>query len=417
MAELKKVVHVMRRFVPGKWGGTESVVFNLSRALVHRGIKSVVFCTAMFSRAGLQGMEEVPVKRYRYVLPWFGLSPAAKDQLRLKGGSPLSLPLFFGLMREKEVSVIHAHVQHRLGGMARTAAKLKGIPLVVSLHGGHLTVPPDQTEKMIAPFRGKIEWGKIFGFLFGARRVLHDADAIICVGRNEYHEMTKRYPFKNIFHVPNGVRVERFVEARGQRFREAYGFQSSDKIVLCVSRIDYQKNQLGLVRAFSVFSKTHPEHRLVFVGTVTVAEYHRQVLTEIERLGLGDRVRMIDGIPPNDPLLPSAYKAAEQFVLPTHHEPFGIVILEAWAAGVPVVAHRVGGIPGFATDGENILLVAKDDEHELACRMAELADHVGLRRSLAEAARREVEASYNWETIARRYEEIYDQVTGSFAQG
>jgi glycosyltransferase involved in cell wall biosynthesis len=160
MAGLTKVAHVARRFAPEKWGGTECVVFNLSRELIRQGIESPVFCTAMFAAPGLQCLEEVPVKRYRYVFPWFGLSPEAKAQLRLKGGSPLSLPLFFGLLAERNLSLIHVHVQHRLGGMARTVAKLRGIPLVVSLHGGHYTLPPEQVEKMIDPFRGKLEWGK-----------------------------------------------------------------------------------------------------------------------------------------------------------------------------------------------------------------------------------------------------------------
>ncbi|MCK4565220.1 MAG: glycosyltransferase, partial [Verrucomicrobia bacterium] len=215
MAEPRKIAHVMRRCVPKKWGGTESVVFNVSRELIRQGIESPIFCTDMFARPGLQMLGKVPVRRFRYVLPWVGLSPEAKAKLRLKGGSPLSLPLFFGLLKERNLSVIHTHVQHRLGGMARTVAKIKGIPFVVSIHGGYFTVPDEQTEKMTEPFRGKLEWGKVFGFLLGARRVPNDADAIICVGENEYREVKRRYPFKKVFHVPNGVDVERFAKADG----------------------------------------------------------------------------------------------------------------------------------------------------------------------------------------------------------
>ena len=185
MAELKKVVHVVRRFVPEKWGGTESVVFNLARELIRQGINSKVFCTDMFSMPGRSCLEAVPVQRFRYVFPWLGLSGAAKAKLRLKGGSPLALGLFFGLLKENDLSLIHTHVQHRLGGMARTAAKLRGIPFVVEVHGGHFTLPSEQVNKMTEPFRSTLEWGKAFGFLFGARRVLKDADAIICVGADE----------------------------------------------------------------------------------------------------------------------------------------------------------------------------------------------------------------------------------------
>jgi glycosyltransferase involved in cell wall biosynthesis len=410
MAELRKVAHVMRRFVPEKWGGTESVVFNLSRELIRQGVDSPVFCTDMLSKPGTRPMGHVPVKRYRYVFPWLGLSSAAKAKLRLKGGSPLSLPLFFGLLKEKHLDLIHTHVQHRLGGMARTVAKLRGIPLVVSIHGGHFTVPSEQTEKMTEPFRGKLEWGKAFGFLFGARRVLNDADAVVCVGENEYREMQRRYPFKNVFHVPNGVDVGRFAAGDGAAFRAAYGFQPSDKIVLCVSRIDYQKNQLGLVRAFARFARSHPDHRLVLIGAVTVEEYHKRILAEIAALGLKDIVRIIPGLVPDNPLLPGAYKAAEQFILASRHEPFGIVILEAWAAGVPVVAHAIGGIPGFCTDRVNALLVEPDNERQLVERMAELAADGELRTALSASAFERAETRYNWPVVVAQMQEIYHRV-------
>ncbi|MEA2069163.1 MAG: glycosyltransferase family 4 protein, partial [Verrucomicrobiota bacterium] len=337
------------------------------------------------------------------------LSTEAKAKLRLKGGSPLSFPLFFSLLREKNLSIVHTHVQHRLGGMARTVAKLKRIPYVVSLHGGHFTLPQEQVDRMTEPFRGKPEWGKVFGALFGSRRVLADADAIICVGESECAEVRKRYPGKRVFYIPNGVQVDRFAKADGALFRKVHGFQPLEKIVLCVSRIDYQKNQLGLVRAFAGFAERHPGHRLVLIGAVTVEAYRDEVLAEIDRLGLKGRTTVIEGLRPDDPLLPSAYKAAEIFVLPSLHEPFGIVVLEAWAAGLPVVANRIGGIPGFTTDREDILLAEPGDEAGLAKLMAGLAGDAALRTDLSRKAFGEVAANYDWPRIVARIREIYGQ--------
>ncbi|MDF7798453.1 glycosyltransferase family 4 protein [Pontiellaceae bacterium B1224] len=399
----------MRRFSPGKWGGTECVVLNTSRELIRRGTQSPVFCTDMLSGPGFQEVENVPVHRFSYVFPWLFLSKSARRQLELKGGSPLSLPLFWSLMREKEISIIHTHVQHRLGGMARTAARLKKIPYVVSLHGGHFTLPQEQVDKMIAPFRGKPEWGKAFGALFGSRRVLEDADAIICVGQSECDEVRKRYPQKPVHYVPNGVDVKRFAEADGELFRKQYGFQPLEKLVLCVSRIDYQKNQLGLVRAFASFAEQHSEHRLVLLGPVTVESYRDEIKTEIQRLELGNKVCLIEGVAPDSPLLPSAYKAAELFVLPSLHEPFGIVVLEAWAAGLPVVASAVGGIPGFSEDGKTVLMAEPGNEDEMSACMARLANNVSLRADLARRAFGEVATHYDWPLIIDRLCEIYEQ--------
>ncbi len=410
MPKLTTVAHVMRRFSFQKWGGTESVVFNLARALERRGVKNRICCTDMLSTPGVETHESVEVHRFRYLFPWIGLSKAAREQLILKGGSPLSLGLFFALLREKKTSLIHTHVQHRLGGMARTAARLKGIPYVVSLHGGHYTLPTEQKEKMIEPFRGKLEWGKLFGALLGARRVLADADAIICVGKSEYDEVKLRHPDEAVFHVPNGVDIERFSGADGDAFRRAHGFGPTEKIVLCVSRIDYQKNQLGLVRAFAAFSERHPDHRLVLIGPVTVESYRDELLAESERRGLGSRTTLLEGLRPEDPLLAGAYRAAEMFVLPSVHEPFGIVVLEAWAAGVPVIASRVGGIPGFATDRENLLMIEPGNDDELAERMDELAGSAATRAELSRKAFGEAAAHYDWAKIADRYLEIYELV-------
>ncbi|MEI8080099.1 MAG: glycosyltransferase family 4 protein, partial [bacterium] len=110
-----------------------------------------------------------------------------------------------------------------------------------------------------------------------------------------------------------------------------------------------------------------------------------------------------------DPRLPSAYKAAAMFVLPTVHEPFGIVILEAWAAGTPVIATRIGGIPGFTHDGHDILLFEKNQVDGLVFQMNRLADEPGLRGRLVAAATQEV-AAYDWAAVARQMLDLYAAV-------
>ncbi|MFA6172357.1 MAG: glycosyltransferase family 4 protein [Kiritimatiellales bacterium] len=403
------IAHVMRRFVPDKWGGTETVVFNLARELEKSGLNSPIFCTDMFAKSGAEKIDGVTVRRFRYCFPWFGLTEEAKSKLRLKGGSPLSLPLFFALLFQKDLTLIHTHVGRRLGGIARTVARIRKVPYVIHVHGGRYTVPQDQYDQMTAPVEGKFEWGKIFGLLFGSRKVFDDAAAVICVGQSEADEMRLRSPGSNIHYLPNGVHVQRFAEATPQAFRKKYGLEDQ-KFVLCLSRIDFQKNQLLLVKAFAEFRKKHPDWKLVFIGSVSVEEYYRKILDEIARLNLQDSVLIIPGLKPDDPLLPSAYKAAEMFVLPTANEPFGIVILEAWAAGTPVIATRVGGIPGFTTDGENILLTEDNDAVMLTAKMEQLAGSPELQSKLAKNGFAEVSAGYDWSAIAESVVRIYEEI-------
>jgi glycosyltransferase involved in cell wall biosynthesis len=106
-------------------------------------------------------------------------------------------------------------------------------------------------------------------------------------------------------------------------------------------------------------------------------------------------------------MLPAAYHAAEVFCLPSLHEPFGIVILEAWAAGRPVVAARVGGIPSFTRDGEDIVLAAPGDVEDLAARLVQVLQDPALAARIAAAGQAKARRDFSWSAIAGRLLEIY----------
>jgi glycosyltransferase involved in cell wall biosynthesis len=224
--------------------------------------------------------------------------------------------------------------------------------------------------------------------------------------------MRKKYPDQAVYYVPNGVHTARFKDADAAPFRKAFGFAPEDRIALCLSRIDYQKNQLLLVEAFTEFARAHPDWKLVLIGPVTVEAYHERILEQIRAAGLEERVMIIQGLKPDDPLLPSAYKAADLFVLPTSHEPFGIVILEAWAAGTPVIATRIGGIPGFSTHEKNILHFEDGDRVGLRAAMERLTREPETVQRLTESAARDV-MPYDWSQIAEQVLEIYREAIRS----
>ncbi len=403
----RRIVHVMRRFVPSKWGGTESVVFHLAREFSRLGIESPIYATSMFARAGKEIVRGVEIHRFPYSLPWWGLTPEARHALELKGGNPFSLSLLNALRREKSASLFHAHVQHRLGGSVRFAARRLGIPYAVSIHGGHHTLPGEQTRQMLAPTKRTIEWGKAAGLLLGARHTLDDAGAIFCVGQDEYDAMRRERPGQSVHYQPNGVDLPRFRDARAEDFFQQFPDLRGKRIILCVSRVDPQKNQLLLVEAFASVAASLPDHHLVLIGAEVVEEYGRRLREEIAARGLQRRATWIPGLAPNDPALPGAFRAAEVFVLPSAHEPFGIVILEAWAASLPVIATRVGGIPGFTTDAENILLTPSGDAEAMADRLRTLAGSPGLRSTLAKNGFHLAGSRYDWPAIARQLLDLY----------
>jgi glycosyltransferase involved in cell wall biosynthesis len=400
-------IQVPRRFTVDEWGGTETTVLQTSRAMNALGHRTRIFTSLALASRREERMEGVAIRRFPYVYPFLGLSPEAARDLDKKGGNLLSFGLLRALLREKSIDLLHAHSGKRLGAVVRTAARIRRIPYVVTLHGGHFEIPAGEMQQMLTPIRGRLEWGRAVGALLGARRVLDDAAAIICVGRDEYEAASRRFPDKRVELLPNGVDSAFFSQGDGDAFRTRHGIPADRRVVLCVGRIDYQKNQLGLVRAFELLKRQEPRAHLVLLGPVTVPDYREKLGDSVEARALHDRVTIVPALRWDDPMLAGAYHASDVFCLPSLHEPFGMVILEAWSAGLPVVAARVGGIPSFTTHGHNILHVDPECPEDIAKALGMVLSNPQLARSLAEHGRARACRDYDWFSISKRLVSIY----------
>jgi len=327
----------------------------------------------------------------------------------MKGGSPISFSMFRRLLREAEVDLVHLHSMGRLGGLVRKACRKRGIPFVVSLHGGHFTIPPAEEDLFREPQKRAFCYGKPFGLYFGNRRILPDAAAVLSVGYAEHAEVQKRLSPKTAVYLPNGVDTKRFAGGIGERFRAKFGLQGR-KIILCISRIDPQKGQLYLAQALPEIMRRVPEAHLVIVGSITVGAYHDEIVAALKKNGSADHALIIPGLPPDGNDLIDAYAACDVFALPTRHEPFGIVVLEAWAAHRPVVAARIGGIPHFVTSGKNGLLFEPHDVDGLVEAIAKVLTDDKVAEAIADNGLAEVRRCYDWEVIVDRLTQVYDRV-------
>jgi len=415
-----RIIHVPRRFVAEEWGGTETVILEISRQQQRQGASPEILTSMALAKNRHENIGGIPVRRCSYSYPFLGLSPADRAAMDKKGGNLLSLSLFKELLTRKEVRLFHAHALKRLGGQVRTAARLRRKPFVVSLHGGMFDVPAAEREQMQQPIRNKPEWGKLFGALFGSRRILDDADLVICVGKSEMDAARRHLRHQRIAYLPNGVDCGRFAKGDGLAFRAKHRIASDAFVVLNVSRIDEQKNQLLLLQAFQQFQKTKPEAVLVLIGPETQPAYAAQLRRHIKANDLGDNVRMLPGLLNSDPDLVRAYHAADLFVLPSRHEPFGIVVLEAWSAGRPVLASRVGGLQHLIRDGETGLFITDgpgDRATQLAGQLQRLAGDEALRKRLAERGQGEARLLYDWSRISKKLEALYQQAEAHAARG
>lgn len=414
-ADKLSVVHVPRRFVADEWGGTETTILESCRQLQEMGHESRIFTSKALCPDPRENMSGIEVRRFSYSYPFWGLSAEARRDMDKKGGNLLSLSLFSALIREKGIDVLHAHTGKRMGGIVRTVARMKRIPYIISLHGGVVDVPAEEQNEMLKPLEGAFEWGRAAGALLGARRVLEDAAAIVCVGRNEQAAVARQYPGKRVVCLPNGVDANRFAKGNGESFRSAYGIPHDARVLLNVSRIDYQKNQLALLEAFARLRRQHSDLHLVLIGPVTVESYGRKLNDFISDNRLEACVTLIPGLPGGSEELRDAYHAADIFCLSSRHEPFGIVILEAWAAGLPVVASEVGGIPGFTRDGHDVLHADPDVPASFAAAINSLIIRPEQAARLSANGQWRAVNEFDWSMVTRRLESLYREVVEAHA--
>lgn len=174
--------------------------------------------------------------------------------------------------------------------------------------------------------------------------------------------------------------------------------------IFTAGRLVEQKGLDVLLAAYARARSALGGHRLVIAGDGPERE---PLLRLAASLGLNGDVSFTGSV--GRKRLAALLRGADAFAFPSRREAFGVALLEAMAAGVPAVAARVGGIPEFARDGENALLVAADDAEQLAAALVRLVGEPDLRRRLVEGGRSRA-ALHSWDRVAPRYEALYRQV-------
>ena len=230
-----------------------------------------------------------------------------------------------------------------------------------------------------------------------------DFGGIVCVGEDEYLKYKDRHP--HVMFLPNGVDVSLMAAARDARpcQRDA---RPPTRNVLCVARIDRQKNQMMLVEWLG----RHPDASLRLVGAVTQPDYKAELEVRAAELGVADRMTIVGALKPGSPELIEEYGKADVFVLPSRHEPFGIVVLEAWAAGVPVIASDVGGLGRLcASHPDAAKTFHCGDMEAMAAAIELVASDQALATSMVQAGIIAA-AEYDWHGLSAKLVDFYAQI-------
>jgi glycosyltransferase involved in cell wall biosynthesis len=399
------LVHVPRRFTHKAWGGTETVVMSSANNLKPLGYESTIYTSKALDSKETEHIGSVMIKRFDYFYPFFGMNKAQIDSFDAIGGNLFSFSLLFALLKNNNMDIIHLHTLKRMGGIVRTVAKWRKIPYVITLHGGYFNISASEISHREKQLENGYEWGKILGFLFGSRQVMDDASAIITLSQEEYDKAYEKYGEK-VHYLSNGVDIKTFSKGDVHAFKRKYNIAASDKMILCSARIDTQKNQLLLLEVFAALCKSDDTLHLVLLGADSDQNYFMSLQTFIIEQDLASKVTFVSDLTPKDQLLVDAYKGAEMLVLPSRHEPFGMVILEAWSAGIPVVASLTGGIGKIISDEKNGLLFENGEFTKLYSQMERLLHDQTLKEKIIQNASIDVK-QYDWAHIANDLDKIY----------
>jgi glycosyltransferase involved in cell wall biosynthesis len=287
------------------------------------------------------------------------------------------------LLRRERPDILHAS-SSKAGVLGRIAGALTGVPIrIFTVHGWAFAAHSGLASRL---------------YRWGDRLVRPLTTVTICVSEREREAglAAGTCDRDRTVVIANAVDV-----AGARRFRPA---GRERPLIVSVGRLKAPKDFLTLVRALG---KLPPDS----VDAVIVGEGPDRGLLEqeIARLGLLGRIRLAGER--ND--VPELLAGADVFVLPSASEGMPVSVLEAMAAGLPVVASRVGGVPEQVTDGRTGLLVAPGDPDQLAAALGRLVDDGELRLRLGSAARARAEEAFDLEPFRRAHVELYSRELAS----
>ena len=239
-------------------------------------------------------------------------------------------------------------------------------------------------------------------------QVAVSADAAVVSTQQERDDLVRFYGARpqTIGVIPAGVDAEMFSPDSRSSARSALDLDEK-RVILYVGRMERLKGLDLLLGAFARLEETADARLLMLGGRLGQDDELDRLKSIAVRLGIGDRVTFSGAVPHTE--LPTYYRAADVFVLPSYYESFGLAALEAMACGTPVVVSRVGGLKSFVRSGETGYLIPWHCPEPFAERIDMLLANPSLREAMGRAARAKAE-QMTWDGVAERMLGFYSFV-------
>ncbi len=254
-----------------------------------------------------------------------------------------------------------------------------------------------------ARVRGDLDYGTVYDKILDLEaEVLQSADRVIYVSQWAKQQIEGRgIRSKSSDIIWNGIPD---AISDSDLRREDLGLQSDDIVLINVGTLEARKNQIGLIHLFAAVVARFPSARLLLVGD---GPQRLEVEREIERMGLGSRVYVLG----DRRDVPALLRLSDLYIHYAQTEAFGLALLEAARAGLPLAALPSGGVPEVLSALQAGISLARDEETSLQ-RLQPVLEDAALRRNLGERVKQNFRQHFTQEAMVRRYVSVLGLESG-----
>jgi glycosyltransferase involved in cell wall biosynthesis len=388
---MTKILHIITRLDMG--GSAQNTLLSCKKLsgkyetiLVH-GLSYESRMTDLEKRIIQAGVEEAKAQGVKVI----ALTSMVRRIRPVKDFKSL-LSLTWLILREKP-GIVHTH-SSKAGILGRLAAKIAGVPHIIHTPHGHVFYGH------FGPFASRMfmRVEKIFSRFTDRMVALTDGE------KNDYINLSVCPPEK-LLKIHSGVEVEKFMQANGNRVekRRSLGLDQNEAVIGFVGWLLPIKGPDYLLKAMDDVWQVHQDASLVLVGK---GDMDVDLRTEAMKKDANGKVKFLGWREDIDEIMP----LFDMLVLPSLNEGMGRVLVEAMAAGKPVVASRVGGIPDLVRDGETGFLVPPADEKALANGIKKLLDDPSKAKQMGLRGQEHCR-QFSLEAMIEKLDDLYSSLT------